>query len=281
MTTEIAPETATTTPTKTTVRYERIGDVAVVTLAAPPLNLIDEAVFRDLEAALDRTDQDLVGPHPVRAMMLRADGDRFSGGVDVHVFKDRSTASAREMISRGFRSLHRLEGIPIPTITAAHGFCFAAGLEVALGTDLVFAAAGTVFSQVEARIGAATFLGGVQRIAQRAGRARAAEIVYSGNLYTAEQFESWGIINRVYPPDQLQAKTLDFAHKLAAGPTRAHQVTKRILSTYDDSGIRAADDMILDVATPLFETEDMRQGVDTLLEHGAARVTERTSFVGR
>jgi enoyl-CoA hydratase/carnithine racemase len=272
---------ATEITTRTTVRYDRIGDVAVVTLDAPPLNLFDETLFADFDAALDRTDQDLTATDPVRTLVLRADGDRFSGGVDVHVFQDRSTASGRELISRGFRTLHRLEGLPIPTITAAHGFCFAAGIEVALATDLVFAAAGTVFSQVEARIGAATFLGGAQRIAQRAGRSRAAEIVYSGNFYTAEQFENWGIINRVYPGDQLQDKTLAFAHKLAAGPTRAHQVTKRILSTFDDSGIRAADDMIIDIATPLFETHDMQHGVTTLLEHGAASVTGRTTFVGR
>src|SRR5262249_14891110 len=149
------------------------------------------------------------------------------------------------------------------------GFCLAAGLELALACDLIVAGESAKFAQVEATIGTATLLGGAQRLAERVGSARAREIVFTADLYDAQTFERWHIVNRVVPDAQLAEESMGLARRLAAGPTLAHNVTKRLIRGYLDSGMPIADQLILDIAAPLFESEDMQSGVAILLEHGA------------
>ena len=92
------------------------------------------------------------------------------------------------------------------------------GLELALACDLIIAAEGATFAQVEAKIGAATFLGGVYRLAERCGPARARESVFGVDTYDAAAFERWNIIDRVVPDDDLREAALAWAQQLAKGP---------------------------------------------------------------
>ena len=264
----------------TAVGVEMVGDVAVVTVANPPANLFDGAVATGLLAAVQSAES-----ARARAMVLRAEGPLFSGGADVKLFSGKSPQEAREFLAEGFTGLRAIEQAPFPVIAAVHGLCLAAGLEIALACDLIIAAEGTQFAQVEAKIGAATFLGGVNRLACRAGTARAFEIVYSGDFFDASTFERWNIINRVVPADELDHEALQWARRLAAGPTAAHAVTKKLVERAVDRGIRDADEYVLEAATPLFVSRDMQTAVDLLLTHGARKFMgqheQLISFEGR
>ena len=88
-----------------------------------------------------------------------------------------------------------IESLPVPTLAAVQGLCLAGGLEVALACDLIWAAEGSMLGQPEATIGAIPFAGGAQRVAARAGTARALEIVYTGGFYPAERLLDWGVLN--------------------------------------------------------------------------------------
>jgi enoyl-CoA hydratase/carnithine racemase len=267
--------TVETTPTET-VTYERIGDVGVITLQEGRLNLFTNDSFLRLEEILHE-----IPTTGIRALILRSGSEHFSAGVNVRIFKDVSADEARAMFSRLLPNLTKLEDMPMPTVSVVQGVCAAAGLELSLGCDLIWAGESARFVQIEAVIGAATFLGGVQRLTERAGSARAKEIVFTADIYDAATFERWNIVNKVVPDERLWDEALAFATRLAEGPTRAHAVTKRLVSTYLESGMLAADRQILDVATPLFETEDMQGNVRTLLEHGAREQRERAHFEGR
>src|SRR6266702_4915796 len=163
--------------------YESIGDVAVLTLSNPPANLFTREVGEDIRSGVERAHGE-----GARAMVIQADGAVFSGGADVSLFKDRSLEEARDLMIGFMPILAALEDAPFPVIAAVHGLCFAAGLELALACDLIIAAEGTEFAQVEALIGAATFLGGVYRLAERCGPARAKEIVFGVVSYDAATF---------------------------------------------------------------------------------------------
>lgn len=265
-----------TAETTDTVTFEMIGDVGVITLDHPPLNLFTFADFERLDEILDEVPQS-----GARALILRSGLDHFSAGVNVNVFKDVSSDEARATFSRLLPQLTRLEDLPIPTLAVVRGMCAAAGLELSLGCDLIWAGESAQFVQVEAMIGAATFLGGVQRLAERAGAARAREIVFTADMYDAATFERWNIINKVVPDDELWDQSLAFATRLAAGPTRAHAATKRLVRAYLENGMIAADRQILDVATLLFDTEDMQGNVRTMLEHGARDQRKNARFEGR
>ncbi|GAA4147884.1 enoyl-CoA hydratase/isomerase family protein [Actinomadura keratinilytica] len=246
--------------------YESVDDVAVVTLANPPANLFTAELASGLVEVVGRARAE----HK-RAMVLQADGALFFGGADVSMFQGKSARQAREMFEDGFRAIEALEDAPFPVIAAVHGMCLAAGLELALACDLVLAAEGTQFSQVEARIGATTFLGGVHRLAERCGPARAKEIVYFADFHSAETFERWNIVNAVVPADQLRERALSWARRLAKGPTAAHAATKRLVAHTLAHGSRQADRFLLDAATPLFESRDMRHAVGLMLSLGSRK----------
>lgn len=250
--------------------------VGIVTLDNPPANFFTFELMDELEAAAEAA-----ADSNVRALLVRAAGPHFSAGADVRMFRDLSAASARQKFHRGVPMIQMLEDLPFPTLCATQGMCLAAGLELALACDLIWAGESSQFAQVEAKIGTSTLLGGAQRLAERAGAARAREICFTTDFYDAATFERWNIVNRIVPDEELAAASLAFAKSLATGPTRAHNVTKRLIRGSLDGGIVQADRLIYDIATPLFETEDMQHGVSTLLEHGVAGLLTKTTFHGR
>jgi enoyl-CoA hydratase/carnithine racemase len=153
------------------------------------------------------------------------------------------------------------------------GLCLTAGLELSLACDMIWAAESAQFGLVEAVIGLTPLMGGTQRVAERAGPARARELVMSGGLYDAATLERWNVVNRVLPDAELAESSMGFARRLAAGPTRAHHATKRVVRAFLDHGVRGADDVTAAIGAPLFETSDLRQAVETFLAEGPGKAT--------
>jgi len=258
------------------VRFETSGALGILTLANPPLNLFTEELIEDLRGAVTAAKQ-----APLRALLVRAEGTIFSGGADVRIFKGRTSAHARERVTSHLRTIADLEELPCPTLAAVQGLCLAAGLELALACDLIWAGASARFAQAEASIGTTTLLGGVQRLAERAGPSRARDIIYTADQYDAATFERWNIVNRIVPDDALEAETRAFAARLANGPTLAYAAGKRIVRAYLDGGTRAADRVVDEVGPLLFESDDMQAGVTALLDHGPHRFRDKVVFQGR
>ncbi len=253
------------------VRLERDGAVAALVLSDPPLNLFGRATFESLNECVAQ-----VAISDARALVWRAEGEVFTGGVDVHGFQTGS-GNAKEMFGALLATVRKIEALEIPTLALVHGLCLTAGLEVSLGCDMIWAAESAKFGLVEAVIGLTPGAGGTQRIAERAGPARARELVMTGGLYDAEVLERWDVVNRVVADADLLEKGMKFAQRLAAGPTRAHAATKRIVRAYLRGGIEEADRETPKVAASLFETEDLPNAVKSFLEEGPGNAT----FEGR
>ena len=255
------------------VRMERDGDVAVVVLSNPPLNLFNEAAWTGLIECVGE-----VAASDARAMVWRAEGDLFTGGVDVEEFKRaREAGSAEESFDTLIETARSLESLEIPTLALVHGVCLTAGLEVSLACDMIWAGESARFGLVEAVVGLTPGAGGTQRMAERAGPARAAEFVMSGGLYDAATLERWNVVNRVVADDELLEKGMRFAHRLADGPTLAHAATKRIIRAYRSGGVDRADEVTPDQFSGLFETEDLRNAVESFLTEGPGKA----SFEGK
>jgi enoyl-CoA hydratase/carnithine racemase len=258
------------------VRFETSGALGLLTLANPPLNLFDEGLIAELRAGVSQAKQ-----LPLRALLVQADGKHFSGGADVAIFKGKTTNEARQRFTSHLRTIADLEELPIPTIAAVQGACMAAGLELALACDLIWAASSARFGQVEASIGTTTLLGGIQRLAERAGPSRAREIFYTADQYDAATFERWNIVNRVLPDEKLESEATAFAKRLASGATLAFAAGKKIVRAYLESGIRKADAVVDEIAPALFDSADMHAGVQALLEHGPRDFRKNVVFHGR
>jgi enoyl-CoA hydratase len=245
------------------VRLEQEGDLAVVVIDDPPLNLFGNEMLNDALAILEEAE----GEMP-RAMLVRAEGEVFTAGADVSVFAGRSEAQAREFFKDLIRLAHKVEDLPFPTLSVVHGLCLTAGFELSLACDMIWAAESAKFGLVEAVVGLTPAMGGTQRVAERAGPARARELVMSAGLYDAATLERWNVVNRVLPDGELLEKATRFGQRLASGPTRAHLATKRIVRAFLDEGVRGADARVPEIAAPLFETEDLQRAVQSFLAEG-------------
>ena len=254
------------------VRYDRDGDVGVITIADPPLNLFGYELANELLAELEEAEGDMG-----RALLIRADGDVFTGGVDVHVFADKTPEQAQMFFDDLLKITHKIEELPLPVIASVQGLCLTAGFELALACDMIFAAESARFGLVETVVGLTPAMGGTQRVAERAGSARARELVMTGALYDAATLERWNVLNTVVPDAELAEKSLSAARKLAAGPTLANAATKRMVRAYLEHGVRGADERVGEIAAPLFATEDLQNAVKTFLDEGPGKAT----FKGR
>jgi enoyl-CoA hydratase len=249
-------------------RYESDGDVGEIVLANPPLNLFDATLMDELRAAVDRAAAD-----PPRALMVRAEGKVFTAGVDVRVFEGLDVPKADALTASLLELTHTVEDLPCPTMAVVHGLCLTAGLELALACDLLWAGEGARFGLVEKVVGITPLMGGTQRMAERAGTARAREFVFSGDLYDAATMHAWGVVNRVLGDDALLDDARRFAAALAAGPTQAHAATKRVVRAQADRGTRGADERTAELTSHLFETEDSRGAVQSFLQQGPGKAT--------
>ena len=262
------------------VRLERDGDVAVVVLDNPPLNLFTPAVFQALDAAVKH----LVGltdpqrSDRARAVLFESRGKVVSGGVDVAFFRDiaegpEPVARGRELWAQLLRVAHTVEDLPVPTVFAAHGLTLTAAFELALACDILLAADRAKFGLTEVVVGLTPSMGGPQRLAERAGPARAKELVFTGEWYPAAVLERWDVVNRVFPDDGFAEAARDYARRVAAGPTVAHAATKRVVTTAVRQGARAADELVPAVSGALFATADLRGAVASFLADGPGKAT--------
>lgn len=258
----------------TRASVELTDSVAELVLRNPPLNLVDHGMIDDLERALEEV-AERIRQGTCRALILRADGRIFCAGVDVHTFLGHDREAGVRHIARFLAFTQRLEALPVPTMSVVHDLCLTIGFEISLGCDLLWAAGGTKFGLVEAKVGLTPGAGGTQRLLARAGYARAAELVYSGDLYSAEQLMSWGVVSNVLPADVLLPEARAFARRLANGPPLANAVAKSILACTQKDGVAAADRITAHKVGPLLTTQDLADGVRSLLDQGPGHATFR------
>ena len=238
--------------------------LALLSFDSPPLNLFDQRMIADFQAAV----ADLAA-EPPRALLVRAEGRAVSGGVDVHVFEGLTPEQGSRLWDELLGTIDQLEALPAPIVFAAHALTLTAAFEIALACDLIVASPKAGFGLVEKVVGLTPSMGGTQRLAERAGSGRARQFVMSGEVFSAEEMERWGVVNSIYPAEEFEARSRALAEELAAGPTKAHAMTKHILRRFREGGMPAADEAVRTEAADLFATEDLQNAVRAFLEHGA------------
>lgn len=256
-----------------TVDVRTDGGITTLTFSSGPVNLYSLELHDEFDAALDRVEADLP-----RVLVVRAEGKIVSGGVDVAQFHARTTkAETRELYDRMMELPDRFAALPMPTVFVAHSLTLTWALEVALACDLLLASQKAKFGLVERVIGLTPTMGGTQRLAARAGVARAKEFVFTGSTYDAATLERWNVVNRVFAPDELEAGVDAFVSDLAAGPTQAFGAAKDILREFEATGVPGSIARTTEIASELFDTQDLQHGMESFLADGPGNAT----FTGR
>jgi enoyl-CoA hydratase/carnithine racemase len=245
------------------------GSLAVLSLNRPGGNRISFEMRRELRDAIRQ-----VAESRARALLVRGEGTDFCLGGDVREWPDVPVGELRPKIEVFAEALDDLGRLDIPTLAAVQGGCAGGGLEFALACDMIVAGRSAWFSCPEATLGILTLQGGMLQLADRIGRARAAELVFLSERVSAEQLCAWNVVNRVVDDAALEHSARALAVRLASGPTRAYAATKGLWRLQAESGERAAREALYDRSMPLFETEDAKAALKAAakaLENGWPR----------
>ncbi len=165
----------------------------------------------------------------VWCVILKGNGRAFCVGADQ---KERPGMSAEDVRRRrriGPRAFSVMRECVRPVIAQVHGYALGSGLELAIGSDIVVAAEGTVFGMIETVLGAIPGGGATALLPRIVGPSRAKELIYTGRRFTAEDAFRWGMIGYVVPAAELEAKVMSLAREIcAAAPIAVAQAKKAI-----------------------------------------------------
>jgi enoyl-CoA hydratase/carnithine racemase len=164
--------------------------------------------------------------------------------------------------------LDALENVRIPVVAAVHGGALGGGFELALTCDMILAADTAFFGMAEASLGLLPLLGGVQRVVQRVGVARAKELAMFGRRHDPVALERWGAINLVVAEAELPNVSMSWARQLAAGPTVALGGIKKLANLSARLGIEGADAQQTEVNNTMWASADQKRGLQAFAKTG-------------
>ncbi|MDX1520904.1 MAG: enoyl-CoA hydratase/isomerase family protein [Anaerolineae bacterium] len=238
--------------------------VGFITLNRPPANSYEINFMRDLDAAIEAAGAD----ESVKVIILRSASEKFfSAGADIKAFHENDKAANMAMINFAHETLAKMAAGPKIFIAAINGHALGGGLEMALACDLRFAAEGNYYLGLpEVTLGLLPGNGGTQRLPRLIGPNKALEMMITGERIGPDEALRLGLVNKLFPADQLMAETEAYANRVAAGASLAIGAIKRC--TYDGIDLPLDEALALErrQMNPLFDTEDAAEGFAAFAE---------------
>lgn len=224
------------------------------------LNAIDNKLCRGLIASIERIE----GDSAVRVIVLSGNGARaFSSGADLKHMRLLAGADLRRFIELTWHAFDRLARSPLPSIAALHGHVLGGGLELALACDMRIAQSDAQLRLPEIQLGSVPGSGAVQRLPALVGRAKAAELIFMGEILSASDAERIGLVNKVVADGTALGTAIDWAQRIASRSREAVRYLKIGLSAETAQGIAPAfHGMISDLChrEPRYEENTARFG---------------------
>ena len=246
-----------------TIRLDRRGAVAVLTINRPDkLNALNNQVHREGVLALDEIKRD----ESVRVLVITGAGEKaFIAGADISEFEGHTPVTQRDQFNEK-TLFNSLDAFPKPVIAMVNGFCLGGGNELAMACDLRIASESARFAQPEINLGIMCGGGGTQRLTHLIGEGRSMEMVLTGDMIDAETAHRFGLVNHIYPADQLEAETMKLAEKIAEKAPIALQLSKEAVKFASRSNLDEGLRREVDLFAICFSTEDKKEGVTAFLE---------------
>ena len=244
------------------ILVEKRGRVAVLTINRPDkLNALNEKTHREGVAALDalKTDEE------VRVVVIKGAGEKsFIAGADISEFAEKTPEEQRQtMLSRSL--FNAIDVFPKPVIAMINGFCLGGGNELALACDLRICSEKSRFAQPEINLGIICG-GGTQRLTRLIGETRAMQLILTGDMIDAPTALQFGLVNAVHMAEELEAKTMELAEKIAEKAPLALRYSKEAVKLASRSNLDEGLRREIDLFALVFATEDKQEGVAAFLE---------------
>ncbi|HIV92662.1 MAG TPA: enoyl-CoA hydratase/isomerase family protein [Candidatus Eisenbergiella stercoravium] len=243
--------------------YEQKGSYAVITISREKaLNALNSQVLEELDATLDAVNLD-----EVRCLILTGAGQKsFVAGADIGEMSTLTKAEGEAFGKKGNDIFRKIETFPIPVIAAVNGFALGGGCEISMSCDIRICSDNAVFGQPEVGLGITPGFGGTQRLARLVGPGMAKQMIYTARNIKADEAYRIGLVNAVYPQEELMAA----AEKMAAGIAKNAPIAVRNCKKAINEGLDAEMDDAIVIEEKLFgdcfESYDQKEGMAAFLE---------------
>ena len=245
------------------INYEAEGMVGVITINRPKaLNALNSQVLEELDQTLDAVDLE-----SVRVLILTGAGEKsFVAGADIGEMSTLTKAEGEAFGKKGNDVFRKLETFPIPVIAAVNCFALGGGCEISMSCDIRICSENAVFGQPEVGLGITPGFGGTQRLARIVGVGMAKQMIYSARNIKADEAYRIGLVNAVYPLEEL----MPAAQKLAASIAKNAPIAVRNCKKAINDGLQVDMDEAIVIEEKLFgdcfESYDQKEGMTAFLE---------------
>ena len=244
-----------------------VDGVALVVMDRPDvLNALDFALIAALTDALEALDRN----PDCRAIVLTGAGDRaFAAGADIRELAAQTPTTLT--VGDDFHHWERLKRIRKPIVAAVRGFALGGGCELAMLCDLIVAGEDAQFGQPEIKLGVIPGAGGTQRLTRAIGKARAMEMILTGQSIGAREAEAHGLVSRVVPAEATVPAALELGGRIAAMPAVAVMAAKAAVNFAEELPLDAGLEFERRSFYLLFDTEDQAEGMAAFAEKRVPR----------
>lgn len=245
------------------ILYEQKGAYAIITInREKALNALNSTVLEELDKTLDE-----VNLEEVRCLILTGAGTKsFVAGADIGEMSSLTKAEGEAFGKKGNDVFRKLETFPIPVIAAVNGFALGGGCEISMSCDIRICSENAVFGQPEVGLGITPGFGGTQRLARLVGAGMAKQMIYTARNIKADEAYRIGLVNAVYPQEELMAA----AEKMAAGIAKNAPIAVRNCKKAINEGLDVDMDQAIVIEEKLFgdcfESYDQKEGMAAFLE---------------
>jgi enoyl-CoA hydratase len=236
--------------------------LSIITINRPEsLNALNAKTIQEISAALDEVNSD----NSCRVVILTGSGEKsFVAGADIKEFSEFGQERAEELARNGQNTLfNKIENLSKPVIAAVNGFALGGGLELAMACHIRYASENARLGLPEVTLGLIPGYGGTQRLPKLIGKGLANELIFSAKMITSQKAKEIGLVNEVYPIDELLTKTKELANTIAYNSPMA---ISRAIHAVNLSDTDKGFDTEIKYFGELFELEDKKEGVSAFLE---------------
>lgn len=250
--------------------YENIlvsqnGHTQTITINRPSqLNALNKQTITELNHALNAANEDPA----TGVVILTGSGEKaFVAGADIKEFADFSVEKGRELAAQGQQLLFSfIENMTTPVIAAVNGFALGGGLELAMASHIRIASANAKMGLPEVSLGVIPGYGGTQRLAQLVGRGKANEMIFTAGMISADEAQSWGLVNHVCEPAELMDLANELASKILKNSgTAIASAIRSVNALYSEGGQKGFDKEVEEFGK-CFGTADFKEGTGAFIE---------------
>ncbi len=248
------------------------GMIQILTLNRPEnLNALNTKVFAELEQAVSQ----FISTESLRVMIITGQGLKsFAAGADIKEFMNFDQAQGAQLAANGQRIFNIIEKSPKPIIAAVNGFALGGGCELAMACHMRLASENAKFGQPEVTLGVTPGYAGTQRLTRLIGRTKATELLLTAKMIPAQEALALGLLNYVYPLDQLMDKTMEMANLLAMQSPVAVAGILRCINAYFEKGTDGFDTEVEEFGK-CFVSADFKEGTTAFIEK------RKPNFIGK